>query len=44
MTIPEHFYGLIITVMVMLLLAISLLKVWIFNWVIFIKKEIENDL
>ena len=42
MTVPEHFYGLILTGMVMLLLAITLLKVWIFNWVgVTYKKEMK---
>ena len=43
MTVPEHFYGLILTGMVILLLAITLLKVWIFFHLnnLFYKKEIE---
>ena len=38
----EHLYGLIATGIAILLLAITILKVWIFNWVeITYKKEIE---
>ena len=40
MTIPEHFYGLLTTLCVAVLLIITLLKVWIFNWVeVTYKKE-----
>ena len=46
MTVPEHLYGLIITGIVMSLLVLTLLKIWIFNWVlngieVTYKKEME---
>ncbi len=42
MTIPEHFYGPILTGIVIVLLTTTLLKVWIFNWIeITFEKEIE---
>ncbi len=42
MTVPEHFYGLLTTLCVVVLLVITLLKVWIFNWVeVTYKKEME---
>ncbi len=42
MTVPEHFYGLIATGIVIVLLTTTLLKVWIFNWVeVTYKKEME---